>query len=312
MLGARAAYIGGVASTSCVMAARDFGIPASGTMAHSWVQMFPSEYEAFKKYAELYPQGCTLLVDTYNVIKSGVPNAIRVFDEVLKPRGIRPAGVRIDSGDIAYLSKRTRRLLDEAGYQDVGIVASNSLDEYIVRDLILQDAKVSSFGIGENLITSKSDPVFGGVYKLAAIKEGDVYLPKIKVSESAEKLTTPHRKAVWRIYDNETGNAMADYITIFDEPVDTADGITIFDPLETWKVKTITNCTAKNILVPIYEQGKKVYTSPSLEQIRTFCAHQVATLWDEVKRFEYPHRYYVDLSQRLWDERQRLLKSLSF
>ncbi|WP_243166018.1 nicotinate phosphoribosyltransferase [Anaerofilum hominis] len=312
VLGARAAYIGGVASTSCVMAARDFGIPASGTMAHSWVQMFPSEYEAFKKYAQLYPHGCTLLVDTYNVIKSGVPNAIRVFDEVLGPLGIRPAGVRIDSGDIAYLSKRTRRLLDEAGYPDAGIVASNSLDEYIVRDLILQDAKVSSFGIGENLITSKSDPVFGGVYKLAAVKEGGVYMPKIKVSESVEKLTTPHRKAVWRIYDNETGNAMADYITIFDEPVDTADGITIFDPLETWKVKTITNCTAKNILIPIYEQGKKVYTSPSLEEIRTFCAGQVATLWDEVKRFEYPHRYYVDLSQRLWDERQRLLKTLSF
>ena len=311
ILGARAAYIGGVTSTSCVLAARDFGIPVSGTMAHSWVQMFPSEYEAFKKYAELYPEGCVLLVDTYSVTKSGIPNAIKVFNEVLAPRGIRPLGVRIDSGDIAYLSKRSRRMLDAAGYTDVSIVASNSLDEYIVRDLILQGAKVDSFGIGENLITSKSDPVFGGVYKLAAIKENGEYLPKIKVSESVEKLTTPHRKAVWRLYDNETGNAMADYITIFDEQVDTTGGITIFDPLETWKTKTIMNCTAKNILVPVYEQGTLVYTSPSLEEIRTYCHRQIDTLWDEVKRFENPHRYYVDLSRTLWDERQKLLRALS-
>ena len=310
--GARAAFIGGCGSTSCVMAARDYGIPVSGTMAHSWVQMFPSEYDAFKKYAQLYPDNCILLVDTYNVIKSGVPNAIRVFDEVLRPAGIRPGGIRIDSGDIAYLSKRARRLLDEAGYPDAKIVVSNSLDEYIVRDLILQDAKVDSFGIGENLITSKSDPVFGGVYKLAAIqKEDGSYLPKIKVSESVEKMTVPHRKAVWRIYDNETGNAMADYITIYDEPVDTSDGITLFDPIETWKERTFTGCTARNILVPIYEGGRKVYISPSLEQIRASCAQQVRALWDEVKRFEYPHRYYVDLSKKLWEERQKLLRALS-
>ena len=312
VLGARAAYIGGVQSTSCVMAARDYGIPVSGTMAHSWVQMFPSEYEAFKKYAQLYPQNCVLLVDTYNVIKSGVPNAIRVFDEVLRPAGVRPGGIRIDSGDIAYLSKRARRLLDEAGYPDAKIVVSNSLDEYIVRDLILQSAKVDSFGIGENLITSKSDPVFGGVYKLAAIRNPDgSYQPKIKISESVEKMTVPHRKAVWRIYDNETGNAMADYITIYDEPVDTSNGITLFDPIETWKERTFTDCTARNILVPIYEEGRKVYACPSLEEIRASCAHQVRALWDEVKRFEYPHRYYVDLSKKLWEERQNLLRTLS-
>lgn len=312
VLGARAAYIGGVTSTSCVMAARDFGIPVSGTMAHSWVQMFPSEYEAFRKYAELYPENCVLLVDTYNVTKSGVPNAIRVFDEVLRPAGIRPGGIRIDSGDIAYLSKRARRLLDEAGYPDAKIVVSNSLDEYIVRDLILQDAKVDSFGIGENLITSKSDPVFGGVYKLAAIKNEDgSYVPKIKISESVEKMTVPHRKAVWRIYDDETGKAMADYITLYDEPVETKNGITLFDPVETWKERTFTGCTARNILVPIYEEGRLVYQSPSLEEIHEFCHSQIDTLWDEVKRFEYPHRYYVDLSKKLWEERQKLLRALS-
>ena len=312
VLGARAAYIGGVTSTSCVMAARDFGIPVSGTMAHSWVQMFPSEYEAFRKYAELYPENCVLLVDTYNVTKSGVPNAIRVFDEVLRPAGIRPGGIRIDSGDIAYLSKRARRLLDEAGYPDAKIVVSNSLDEYIVRDLILQDAKVDSFGIGENLITSKSDPVFGGVYKLAAIKNEDGgYVPKIKISESVEKMTVPHRKAVWRIYDDETGKAMADYITLYDEPVETKNGITLFDPVETWKERTFTGCTARNILVPIYEEGRLVYQSPSLEEIHEFCHSQIDALWDEVKRFEYPHRYYVDLSKKLWEERQQLLRALS-
>ena len=312
VLGARAAYIGGVTSTSCVMAARDFGIPVSGTMAHSWVQMFPSEYEAFRKYAELYPENCVLLVDTYNVTKSGVPNAIRVFDEVLRPAGIRPGGIRIDSGDIAYLSKRARRLLDEAGYPDAKIVVSNSLDEYIVRDLILQDAKVDSFGIGENLITSKSDPVFGGVYKLAAIKNEDgSYVPKIKISESVEKMTVPHRKAVWRIYDDETGKAMADYITLYDEPVGTKNGITLFDPVETWKERTFTGCTARNILVPIYEEGRLVYQSPSLEEIHEFCHSQIDALWDEVKRFEYPHRYYVDLSKKLWEERQKLLRALS-
>ncbi len=309
--GARASYIGGCGSTSCVMAARDFGIPASGTMAHSWVQMFPSEYEAFKKYAELYPNACMLLADTYSVLKSGVPNAIRVFDEVLKPMGKRPLGIRIDSGDIAYLSKKARRMLDEAGYPDCTICASNSLDEYLVRDLISQGARVDSFGIGENMITAKSDPVFGGVYKLAAVKNEDgSYQPKIKISESSEKLTIPGLKKVWRIFD-EDGKAMADYITLYDEEVSTEHGITLFDPVETWKERTYVNCTAQCISTPIYVEGKRVYECPSLQQVKAFCKEQLATLWDEVKRFENPHGYYVDLSQKLWDTRQELLRAIS-
>ena len=308
--GARAAYIGGCGSTSCVMAARDFGIPASGTMAHSWVQMFPTEYDAFKKYAELYPDACVLLVDTYSVTKSGIPNAIRVFDEVLKPLGKRPKGVRIDSGDIAYLSKKARKMLDAAGYPDCTVCASNSLDEYLVEDLIRQGAKVDSFGIGENMITAKSDPVFGGVYKLAAVKNGDEYQPKIKVSESIEKLTTPHLKKVWRLYDAD-GKAMADYITIHDEVVDATHGITLFDPVETWKSRTYEGCVAKCISTPIFQGGKLVYQSPSLNDIKAFCKAEVDTLWDEVTRFENPHRYYVDLSQKLWDCRQNLLKAMT-
>ncbi|MEG1447088.1 MAG: nicotinate phosphoribosyltransferase [Ruthenibacterium sp.] len=308
VLGARAAYIGGVAGTACVMADRLYGIPALGTMAHSWVQMFPSEYEAFERYTKLYPDNCTLLVDTYSVLKSGVPNAIKVFDAVLKPLGKRPKGIRIDSGDIAYLSKRARKMLDDAGYPDCGICASNSLDEYLVRDLILQDAKVDNFGIGENMITSKSDPVFGGVYKLAAVKEGEQYVPKIKISETVEKLTIPHLKNLYRIYDDATGKAMADYITMHDEMVDATNGITLFDPVETWKERKFTAVHAKKLNIPIYVNGKRVYENPPLKEIRTFCAAQVDTLWDEVKRFENPHRYYVDLSKKLWDERQRLLQ----
>ena len=241
------------------------------------------------------------------MVKSGVPNAIRVFNEVLAPLGKRPKGVRIDSGDIAYLSKKVRRMLDEAGYPDCGICASNSLDEYIVRDLLLQGAQIDNFGIGENLITSKSSPVFGGVYKLVAVKDGDAYLPKIKISETVEKITIPHLKKLYRIYDNETGKAMADYITMYDEEVGPHDELTLFDPVETWKKRTFTNVTIKKINVPIYVQGKRVYESPRLEDIKAACAAQVDTLWDEVTRFENPHRYYVDLSQKLWDERQRLL-----
>lgn len=311
VLGARAAYIGGVVGTACVLADRQFGIPALGTMAHSWVQMFPSEYEAFARYAKLYPDNCTLLVDTYNVLKSGVPNAIRVFNEVLAPMGIRPKGVRIDSGDIAYLSKKVRKMLDEAGYPDCGICASNSLDEYIVRDLLVQGAKLDSFGIGENLITSKSSPVFGGVYKLAAVRSGEHYEPKIKISETAEKITIPHLKNLYRIYDNETGKAMADLMTMYDEAVDASKGLTLFDPVQTWKKRTFTGIHLKQLNIPIYVNGKRVYQTPPLEEIRRHCAEQVETLWDEVKRFENPHRYYVDLSQKLWDERQRLLNELS-
>ena len=305
--GARAAYIGGANGTATVLAGKEFGIPVGGTMAHSWVQMFPTEYDAFKKYAEMYPDACVLLVDTYNVLRHGVPDAIKVFDEVLKPMGKRPKGIRIDSGDIAYLSKKARKMLDEAGYPDCTICASNSLDEYIVRDLILQGARVDSFGIGENMITAKSDPVFGGVYKLAAVREDDgSYTPKMKLSESAEKMTIPCLKKVWRIYDQD-GKAMADLITMADEVVETQHGITLFDPIETWKECTYVNCTARCLSTPIYENGKRVYSSPSLDDIKKFCKAQVNTLWDEVKRFDNPHNYYVDLSQKLYDIKTELL-----
>ena len=309
--GARASYIGGCGSTSCVMAARDFGIPASGTMAHSWVQMFPTEYDAFKKYAELYPDACVLLVDTYNVLRHGVPDAIKVFDEVLKPMGKRPKGIRIDSGDIAYLSKKARKMLDEAGYPDCTICASNSLDEYIIRDLQLQGAKLDSFGIGERLITSKSDPVFGGVYKLVAVEKDGEFIPKIKVSESPEKITNPHFKKVYRLFDSN-GKAVADYVCVHDEQLDTQNPITltIFDPLATWKKCTLENVTAKEMLQPIFRQGKLVYQLPDIQQIRSHCKQQVDTLWDEVKRFENPHNYYVDLSQKLWDIKNDLLAGL--
>ena len=309
VLGARAAYIAGCVGTSCVLADRYFNIPISGTMSHSWVQLFDTEYEAFEKYAQRYPDKCVLLVDTYNVIKSGIPNAIKVFDDVLKPLGIRPIAIRIDSGDLAYLSKKIRIMLDDAGYEDVGICASNSLDEYIVRDLLLQDAKVDSFGIGENMITSRNTPVFGGVYKLVAVlDENNNYIPRIKLSENIEKMTVPCYKKVYRIYDNISGKALADYIALADEMVDVTDGITLFDPQETWKIRHFTNVNAKLLLKQIYKDGKKIYISPPLFEIRNYCQEQVATLWDEVTRFEYPHKYYVDLSQKLWDTRQKLLQ----
>ena len=311
VLGARAAYIGGCKGTACTLTDQLYGVPAGGTMAHSWVQMFPDEYTAFETYCKLYPNNATLLVDTYNVLRSGVPNAIKAIKNVLWPMGIKKCGIRIDSGDLTYLSKEARKMLDEAGLTDCKIVASNSLDEYIVRDLILQGARVDSFGIGENMITAKSDPVFGGVYKLAAVREDDgSYTPKMKLSESAEKMTIPCLKKVWRIYDQD-GKAMADLITMADEVVETQHGITLFDPIETWKECTYVNCTARCLSTPIYENGKRVYSSPSLDDIKKFCKAQVNTLWDEVKRFENPHRYYVDLSQKLWDTRSALLKKLS-
>lgn len=311
ILGARAAYIGGCNATACAIADRDYNIPAVGTMAHSWVQMFDSEYEAFKRYAEIYPDECTLLVDTYNVVKSGIPNAIRVFNEVLLPNGHKPKGIRIDSGDLAYLSKKARKMLDEAGFDYVKIVASNSLDEIIIRDLLLQGAKLDLFGVGENLITSKSDPVFGGVYKLTAIlgKDGK-YIPKIKVSESIEKITNPDFKTFYRFYNRETGQAMADYVTLYDEEVDDTKKITIFDPIATWKRKTFENIKAVRMLEPIFEKGKCVYKMPELEDIKKYCKDQVDKLWDEVKRFERPHSYYVDLSQKLWDIKNDLLSAV--
>ena len=306
--GSRAAYIAGCVSTSNTMMERDWGIPASGTMAHSWVQSFDSEYEAFKRYAEIYPDSTVLLVDTFNVLKSGIPNAIKVFDEVLKPQGKRPVGVRIDSGDIAYLSKKARAMLDAAGYKDCKIIASNSLDEYIIRELLIADARIDSFGIGEKLITSATNPVLGGVYKLVAVKKDGEYTPKIKISESYEKITIPYKKKVWRIYSKHTGKALADYLTMWDEDPSGLDEITIFSPLEPWKKQTLADVTIKPLLIPVFEKGKRVYESPSLNKIRDYTMAQLDTLWDELKRLEYPHKYYVDLSDKLWSAQRKLLE----
>ena len=305
--GARAAYIGGACGTACTISDLLFKIPALGTMAHSWVQSFDSEYEAFKAYAEAYPDNCTLLVDTYNVLKSGVPNAIKVFDEVLKPMGIRPKGVRIDSGDITYLTKKTRKMLDDAGYGDVGIVISNSLDEYIIQDILKQGAAVDSFGVGESLITSKPEPVFGGVYKLAAIEENGEIVPKIKVSENVSKITTPCFKNLYRLFANDTNKAIADVITLHDEVIDETKEYELFDPSHTWKRKKVSDFTAKKLLVKIFENGKCVYDVPDLEEVRSYCMDEIDKIWDEIKRFENPHEYYVDLSQKLWDVKYKLL-----
>ena len=306
--GARAAIIGGCTGTSDIKTAKDFGVKASGTMAHSWVQLFDDEYTAFKTYAEKYPNSCLLLVDTYNVLKSGVPNAIRVFDEVLKPLGCRPLGVRIDSGDITYLSKRVRKMLDDAGYEDAKICVSNSLDEHLIRDMNMQGACIDSYGVGERLITASSEAVFGGVYKLAATEKDGVITPKIKVSENTAKITIPGVKIPWRLYDNKTGKAIADVITLNYEKIDDTKPYEIFDPVYTWKRKTVTDFTAKKLQVKIFEKGKQVYTSPTVLEISRRRAEGVENLWDEVKRFEKPHTYYVDLSQDLWEQRDSLLR----
>ena len=311
ILGARASYIAGCAGTACVQADRDYGVPATGTMAHSWVQMFPDEYTAFKTYCELYPHNATLLVDTYNVLRSGVPNAIRVFKEVLEPQGISQCGIRIDSGDLAYLSRKARKMLDAAGLYQCKIVASNSLDEYLIRDLLLQGAKLDSFGVGERMITSKSDPVFGCVYKLAAIEdENGRIIPKIKISENASKITTPHFKKVYRLYDNESGEAFADVMCLYDEVIDDTKPIELFDPENTWKKKHFSNFTAKSILEPIFRGGKLVYRVPTIEEARDYCDRQIRRLWEEVKRFENPHRYYVDLSPKLWRIKNDMLEEM--
>lgn len=310
--GARAAIIGGCKGTSNVKTGEDFGTPVSGTMAHSWVQLYPDEYTAFKTYAEKYPDSCTLLIDTFNVLKSGLPNAIKCFDEVLKPMGCRPKGVRIDSGDIAYLSKKIRKALDEAGYPDCAIVVSNSLDEHLIKELDSQGAKITSFGVGERLITASSEAVFGGVYKLAAVELPDgTTVPKIKVSENIAKITLPGVKIPWRLYDRETGKAMADVICLNFEKIDDTKPYEIFDPVHTWKRKTVTDFTAKKLQIKIMEKGKQVYTSPSVSEISAYRKQCVENLWDEVKRFENPHTYYVDLSQDLWDLRQKLLAEKS-
>ena len=309
ILGARAAYIGGCNGTACTISDQLFGVYAGGTLAHAWVQMFDSEYEAFKAYCELYPNNATLLVDTYNTLKSGVPNAIRVFNEVLKPKGITKCGIRLDSGDIAYLSRQARIMLDDAGWTECQISASNSLDEYIIQGLLRQGAKIDMFGVGERLITAKSEPVFGGVYKLAAVEDdaGNV-IPKIKISENIGKITNPHFKKLYRFYGNDTGKAIADYLCVYDEVVDDSGDMEIFDPDATWKTKTVYDFTAKELLVPIFRNGELVYDSPDLQQIRAYCMAQVDTLWDEVTRFDNPHTYYVDLSKKLWDIKYNLLK----
>ena len=310
-LGARAAFIGGVRSTSNVLTEYLYGIPSSGTMAHAWVQMFDDEYLAFKTYCEIYPDNAVLLIDTYNIMKSGMPNAIKAFDEVLKPLGKRPKGVRIDSGDIAYQSKKIRKMLDDAGYEDCKIIASNSLDENILRDLIFQDAKIDSFGVGERLITSKSSPVFDGVYKLTAVEKDGVVVPKIKISENVGKITTPHFKKVYRLVANDTNKAIADYITVFDEEVPTEE-LELFDPEATWKRKLIKDYRIEELLHPIFLNGKQVYETPPMQEIQDYCKGEVKKLWDEVKRFENPHRYYVDLSQKLWDVKHSLLNKKKF
>lgn len=311
MLGARAAYIAGCTGTACTIVDRDYNIPALGTMAHSWVQLFPSELDAFRAYARTYPENCLLLVDTYNVLKSGVPNAIKVFKEEILPRGIRPKGIRIDSGDITYLSKEARRMLDEAGFSDAVIVASNSMDEYVIRDILIEGAKVDMFGVGERLITSRSEPVFGGVYKLSAVEEDGKIIPKIKVSENVEKITNPCFKQVYRLYSRANGKAIADVITLHDEVIDDSKPYTIFDPDHTWKRKRVTDFYARKLMVKIFENGKCIYDSPDIEDIRKYCKEQVGTLWDEVLRFENPHNYYVDLSKPLWDIKARLLEEYS-
>lgn len=307
IMGARAAYIGGCAGTACAIADRDYGIVALGTMAHSWVQMYPDEYSAFKKYAEIYPDNCVLLVDTYNVLKSGVPAAIKVFKE-MKPKKM---GIRIDSGDVSYLTKKARKMLDDAGLQECTIVVSNSLDEYIIRDVILEGAQIDSFGVGERLITAKSEPVFGGVYKLAALEKDGVVTPKIKISENVEKITNPGFKGLYRLYSKETGKAQGDVLTLSEETIPQQEAYEIFDPNAVWKKTNVRNYTVRNLHVPIFKEGKCVYESPSIEEIKKYCREQVETLWDETLRLENPQTYYVDLSPKLFNMKQKLLQEFS-
>ncbi len=309
ILGARAAYIGGCHGTACTISDQLYGVRAGGTMAHAWVQMFDSEYEAFKAYVQMYPTNATLLVDTYNTLKSGVPNAIRVFDEVLRPMGITKCGIRLDSGDMAYLTREARKMLDEAGWPECQISVSNSLDEYIIRDVLRQGAQIDMFGVGERLITAQSEPIFGGVYKLVAVEEPDgTVIPKIKISENVGKITNPHYKRLYRFYAKDSGKAIADYMTVYDETVDDSRDLEIFDPEATWKTKRVYNFTARELQVPVFRGGELVYQLPTLEQIRSYCAQQVDSIWDEVKRFDNPQTYYVDLSPKLWNIKYDLLK----
>ncbi len=309
ILGARASYIGGCSGTACTLAERDYGIPATGTMAHSWVQMFDDEYTAFRTYCELYPDNVTLLIDTYDAIGSGVPNAIRAIKEVLLPRGCKKYAVRLDSGDLAYLTKKIRKMLDEAGLPDCRITATNSLDENIIKTLLSQGAKIDAFGVGERLICSASNPVFGGVYKLVAVESADGTIrPKIKISENVEKITNPGYKKPYRVFDKETGMMIADYIALADEVLDENEPLLLFDPVNTWKHKTVENYRLECLHIPVFLNGECVYESPSVHEIRDYCREQLSLLWDEVKRFDNPHRYYVDLSDNLWTLKQEMLR----
>ncbi|WP_123053686.1 nicotinate phosphoribosyltransferase [Clostridium sp. JN-1] len=310
--GARAAVIGGCTSTACTISEEMFGIPATGTMAHSWIQLFPSEYEAFEKWAKVYPDNCVLLVDTYNVLKSGLPNAIKIFKDVLIPNGYKPKGIRIDSGDITYLTKKCRQVLDDAGLPEVKIVISNSLDEFIIRDVLSQGAQIDSFGVGERLITAKSEPVFGGVYKLAAVEDdNNNIIPKIKISENEEKITNPGFKKIYRIFDKKENKAIADLITLSDEKIDESKPLELFDPVFTWKRKRIKDFYAKELMVQIFDKGKLIYESPDVMDIRAFVKQETEKMWPEVLRFENPHHYYIDLSPELWNLKQELLHKYS-
>ncbi|MBZ9633806.1 nicotinate phosphoribosyltransferase [Clostridium sp. FP1] len=308
IMGARASYIGGVAGTATVMAETMFGVPATGTMAHSWIQLFGDEYKAFETYAKTYPDSCTLLVDTYNVLNSGIPNAIKVSRDVLEPIGMRLKAIRLDSGDLSYLSKQVRIMLDDAGLIDCKIVASNSLDEYIITDLLNQGAKIDIFGVGERMVTAKSEPVFGGVYKLVAVEEDGEISPRIKLSENEEKIINPGYKMIWRLYDKDTHKAIADVITLAEEVINESAPYNIFDPVYTWKKKKVTNFYAKKLQVPVFLKGECVYELPTIEEIRIYCKNQVDSIWEEVRRFSNPHKYYVDLSLELWLVKQELIQ----
>lgn len=308
ILGARAAIIGGAVGTSCTISAKEFNVPVSGTMAHSWIQSFDSEYEAFKAYAEIYPDSCTFLVDTYNTLKSGIPNMIKVSNEILKPLGKRPVAVRLDSGDLAYLSKEVRRLLDDAGYEDCKICVTNSLDEKLIASLFEQDAKIDLFGVGENLITAKSDPVFGGVYKLVALEKNGSIIPKIKISENVVKVTNPSYKKLFRFYSKADNKALADVITLNNEKIEENE-YTIFDPINTWKKKTLNNYYVKELQTIIFKKGKLVYNSPTLKEIAEYSKKDLDTFWEEIKRIDNPHKYFVDLSQKLWNLKQEMLQN---
>ena len=313
--GARAAVIGGCCGTSNVLAGQMFDVPVMGTHAHSWIMSFPDEYTAFRTYAEMYPDNCTLLVDTYDTLKSGVPNAIRVFREFKdSEKPLNKYGIRLDSGDLAYLSKEARKMLDDAGFPEATICASNDLDEFLLHDLKMQGAAIDSWGVGTNLITSKDCPSFGGVYKLAAIQneEGE-FVPKIKISENTEKITNPGNKTIYRIYEKESGKIKADLICFADEVIDTEQDLLLFDPIETWKKTKLSGgtYTVREILVPVFKNGECIYKSPTLKEIASYCCTEKDTLWDETKRLFYPHRVYVDLSKKLYDVKKSLLDQMN-